>query len=107
MSRRKLFRLAIVSALLVGTAALAQGGGGGGGGGGGAVVGVPVAAAVAARAAVAPRAETAVVRLREVQARRLRILGIQERRGRAPMLVGTIRTPTPGLILMIPIPKIG
>jgi hypothetical protein len=92
MSRRKLFPLAIVSALLVGTAALAQGGGV-----------APVAAAVEARAAVAPRAETAVVRLREIQARG----GIRERQARAPMLVGTIRTPTPGLTLMIAIPKIG
>jgi hypothetical protein len=73
----------------------------------GAVVGAPVAAAVEAQAAVAPRAEAAVVRLREVQARRLRTLETRERRARAPMLVVTIRTPTPGLILMIPIPKIG
>jgi hypothetical protein len=75
-------------------------------GGGAVVVGAQVVAAVVARAAVAPRAETAVLRLREVQARRLRNLGIRERRAPAPMLVETIRTPAPGLILMIPIPKI-
>jgi hypothetical protein len=73
----------------------------------GAVVEAPVAAAVEARAAVVPQVETAVVRLKEVQARRLRTQGIRERRGPVPMLVGTIRTPTPGLSLMIPIPKIG
>ena len=39
MSSKKLFPLALVSALLLSTAVLAQGGGGGGGGGGGAGAG--------------------------------------------------------------------
>jgi hypothetical protein len=64
----------------------------------------PVGAAVEAQAAVALWAEAAV--LREVQARQLRTLETRERRAWAPMLVGRIRTPTLGLILMIPIPKI-
>jgi preprotein translocase subunit SecG len=46
MSSRRLFPLALVSALLLSPAVLAQGGGGGGGGGGGAGAGAGAGGAV-------------------------------------------------------------
>ena len=81
MSSTRLFPLALVSALLLSTAVLAQGGGGGGGGG----------AEVEGRAAVAPVEVPARAVLPEQAAAvrvllRIRLPILQARPGAAPIL---------------------
>jgi hypothetical protein len=87
MSRRKLFPLAIVSALVVGTAAFAQdggGGGGGGGAGGGSSGGASGGSATGGNTGGSAQGNSGAK-------------GNSGRTARAPMLVVIIRTPIPGL----------